>query len=406
MLSQVFYRWERKLASVDRNRMVRPFEWGLDWIPDSGLSAHQDASLVMQDYVAGVMKDSDAWYAVEPARQYGTAPLPRGAEPGERMVTFDSAYTTPHPENNTVYTRYFPAPHLVSHPSSLSPNSRAGHPAWLRCSSLKYSRYARSSRLASRAPRSGTSATNHWDGTLAEPDGRSAPRRAVVVMAQWNADEDGHVGLCRLLNRFGISALRLSLPYHDRRKPPELARADYIVSSNVGRTLQVCRQAVLDAKRAIAWLHQQGYHRIGMLGTSIGSCLAMLTGAHEPLVNAMALNHVSPWFADVIWEGLSTGHVRAGLEDHISLTLLRDLWGPISPQSYVDKIGRRPSLLVYALFDLSFPLHLSRDVVRAYRTRNIPAEVRVLPCGHYTTGIAPFKYLDGYYLASFLRRRL
>ena len=92
MLSQVFYRWERKLASVDRNRMVRPFEWGLDWIPDSGLSAHQDASLVMQDYVAGVMKDSDAWYAVEPARQYGTAPLPRGAEPGERMGTFDSPY--------------------------------------------------------------------------------------------------------------------------------------------------------------------------------------------------------------------------------------------------------------------------------------------------------------------------
>lgn len=352
MLSQVFYRWERKLASVDRNRIVRPFDWGLDWIPDSGLSAHQDASLVMQDYVAGVMKDSDAWYAVEPAGHYGTAPLPRGAKPGERMVTFDSAYSTPHPENNTVYTRYFPA-----------------------------------------SPR-------------AEPDGTPAPRRAVVVMAQWNADEDGHVGLCRLLNRFGISALRLSLPYHDRRKPSDLARADYIVSSNVGRTLQVCRQAVLDAKRAIAWLHQQGYDRIGMLGTSIGSCLAMLTGAHEPLVNAMALNHVSPWFADVIWEGLSTGHVRAGLEGHINLTLLRDLWSPISPQSHLDKIARRPSLLVYALFDLSFPLHLSRDVVRAYRTRDIPTEVRVLPCGHYTTGVAPFKYIDGYYLASFLRRRL
>ena len=32
---------------------------------------------------------------------------------------------------------------------------------------------------------------------------------------QWNSDAEGHVGLCRLLNRFGISALRLSLPYHD-----------------------------------------------------------------------------------------------------------------------------------------------------------------------------------------------
>ena len=48
-----------------------------------------------------------------------------------------------------------------------SHNSRAGHPGWLRCSSLTYSRYARSSRLAIRAPRSGTYATNHGDRTLA-----------------------------------------------------------------------------------------------------------------------------------------------------------------------------------------------------------------------------------------------
>src|SRR5438128_3868131 len=46
-------------------------------------------------------------------------------------------------------------------------NSRAGHPGSLRCSSLRYSRYPRSSRLAIRAPRSGTYATIHGDGTLA-----------------------------------------------------------------------------------------------------------------------------------------------------------------------------------------------------------------------------------------------
>ena len=36
-----------------------------------------------------------------------------------------------------------------------SHKSRAGHPGWRRCSSLTYAQYARSSRLASRAPRSG-----------------------------------------------------------------------------------------------------------------------------------------------------------------------------------------------------------------------------------------------------------
>src|SRR5438093_674681 len=131
-------------------------------------------------------------------------------------------------------------------------------------------------------------------------------RAAVLVLPQWNADPEGHVGLCRLLAWAGMSALRLSLPYHDRRMPPELHRADYIVSANVARTVQVCRQAVLDARRAVHWLAAQGYDRIGILGTSLGSCLALLTTAHEPLVRAEALNHISPHFADVVLRGVST----------------------------------------------------------------------------------------------------
>ena len=117
-------------------------------------------------------------------------------------------------------------------------------------------------------------------------------------------------GLCQVLARFGVTALRLSLPYHDQRRPAELERAEYIVSSNVGRTLHANRQAVLDAKRAIDWLASQGYDRIGVLGTSLGSCLSMLTMAHDPRVRAGAFNHISPYFADVVWRGLSTRHVR------------------------------------------------------------------------------------------------
>src|SRR6185503_15459261 len=93
-------------------------------------------------------------------------------------LTFTSAIDTPHPENNVVRARWFPD---------------------------------------------------------ASPRGQ---RRAVLVLPQWNADAEGHVGLCRLMNRFGLSALRLSLPYHDERMPPELTRAYYIVSANVGRTAQ------------------------------------------------------------------------------------------------------------------------------------------------------------------------
>ena len=212
--------------------------------------------------------------------------------------------------------------------------------------------------------------------------------------------------MSKLLARFGVSALRLSLPYHDARMPPELTRADYIVSSNVARTVQVCRQAVLDARRAVAWLAAQGFERIGILGTSLGSCLAMLTSAHEPLIRAQALNHVSPWFADVVWRGLSTRHVRQGLDGHIDLERLRALWRPISPFEYLDRVRNTQTLLVYARYDLTFPVDLSEMLIAEFRNRHLPHEAFALSCGHYSTGSAPFKYVDGFVLTRFLRRTL
>jgi hypothetical protein len=337
VLQAFFHAWERRLASVSKDRVVRPFEWGLDWIPPDGLPRDE----VVRHWVARVMADTDAFFTPPPTNDYR---LSGRAPDGRRTLSFPSAFTTPHPENNTVYCGYFPA----------------------------------------KGPR----------------------RSAVLVLPQWNSDPGGHVGLCRLLAMNGMAALRLSLPYHDQRMPPELQRADYIVSSNVARTVQVCRQAVLDARRAIAWLAAEGFERVGILGTSLGSCLSLLTTAHEPLITAQALNHISPHFADVVWRGISTRHVRDGLDGHVDLESLRDLWRPISPHWYLERLRDRRTLLVYARYDLTFPVDLSEDLVRDFRDRGIPHEVAVLRCGHYSTGKAPFKFVDGWMLTRFLKRAL
>ena len=233
-----------------------------------------------------------------------------------------------------------------------------------------------------------------------------APRRAVVVLPQWNADAGGHVGLCRLFARFGITAVRLSMPYHDERRPADLARAEFIVSANIGRTIHANRQAVLDAKRVVDWLVREGYERIGIVGTSLGSCLAMLTMAHDPRIRAGAFNHVSPYFADVVWRGLSTAHVRAGLEGHVAIDALRELWMPISPWPFIPRVRDRQVLLIYARYDQTFPVDLSRVFLAEFKRQGVTHDTAVLPCGHYTTGKAPFKFIDGYHLTSFLVKRL
>jgi hypothetical protein len=346
MLQTFFHAWERRLASVTKDRVVRPFDWGLDWISQNGHDPVAPPHEQVNAWVARVMADTDAFFTPPATTDYRVS---AGLGRGEQLLTFPSALNTPHTSNNTVYCRFFPA-----------------RPA--------------------RRPR------RH--------------EAAVLVLPQWNADVNGHAGLCRLLAMSGINALRLSMPYHDQRMPPELTRADYIVSANVARTVQICRQAVLDARRAIAWLAGQGFERIGMLGTSLGSCLTLLTTAHEPLIRAQALNHISPHFADVVWRGISTRHVREGLDGHIELELLRTLWRPISPHWYLERVRDRRTLLVYARYDLTFPRDLSENLVREFQRRNIPHELAVLSCGHYSTGLAPFKYVDGWVLSRFLRRAL
>jgi hypothetical protein len=238
-----------------------------------------------------------------------------------------------------------------------------------------------------------------------------APRdqgRAVLVLPQWNAGAAGHIGVCKLLNRFGLTALRMNMAYHDRRMPRDLQRADYHLSSNVGRTIHACRQSVIDARACIEWLVRAGYQRVAILGTSLGSCIGFLAAAHEPRVRAGVFNHVSMNFGDVVWTGLSTRHVRRGFGDAIQQADLREFWSIISPASYINRFTGRDikSLLIWAPFDTTFLPEFSREVIASFRARSLPFEEFRLPCAHYTTGRFPFNLLDGFVMCRFLYKNL
>lgn len=333
MIARAFHAWERRLASVDTNRIVRPFSWGLDWL---GLDEPDTASIAdrVRAWSRRAVEQSDAFFSLPPAVDGPVLDRDRLAMP--------SAVVTPHPENNVIRARVF------------------------------------------------------------RPDKARDSHRAVVVLPQWNADADGHVGLCRLFARFGLTAVRLTLPYHEERRPADLLRAEFIVSPNIGQTAQVNRQAVLDVRRVVDWLEAEGFERIGIMGTSLGSCLSMLAMAHDPRIRVGAFNHISPYFADVVWRGISTRHVRAGLEGHVTLDELRDYWMPISPWPFIDRVAGRQVLLVYARYDLTFPVDLSRAFLDEFARRRQPHRRAQLWCGHYTTGKAPFKFMDGYHLTRFL----
>src|SRR5260370_39062326 len=209
-----------------------------------------------------------------------------------------------------------------------------------------------------------SSANNLASARLFTPnrERKGKPRAAVVVLPQWNAEAHSHVEACRIFNGLGMTALRLTLPYHEERRPRELERADHLVGSNIGRTIQSMRQAVLATRSAVRWLQRQGFERIGILGTSIGSCIGFLTFAHDAAIDVGVFNHVSGYVADVVWHGISTKHVPEGIENDLAVDELREFLKPINTAPFIPLLLHmkpRPMRFISARYGLPFPVDLS-----------------------------------------------
>src|SRR6516164_8161197 len=224
--AQWMYDWETRLTAVDNNRIVRPLEWGLEWthgwpcrnghVPGY---VSNDPEEFLREYNRRIVAGSDEFYSYTRAtdfrlehRQVEVFSTREVPDPGleEKVkgkyadfLRFTSPVKTPFEENNLANARWFPV----------------------------------------------------------------RGRRAVVLLPHWNSDAIAYTGLCRALNLLGISVLRLSMPYHDIRRPAEIRRADYAVSANIGRTLDAARQGVIDVRCCLDWLEQRGYTRLGIVGT-------------------------------------------------------------------------------------------------------------------------------------------
>jgi dienelactone hydrolase len=361
------HNWETRMTSRDNNRVVRPLEWGAEWaerwplVGDIRPPANQNDTAAMIEYWSTVnqrlVANSDDFYAYDTPTDFrlehrkvelfhtgSEPPTTKLKDEWAPFLRFTSAVESPYPENNVMNARWFP--------------SAKGH------------------------------------------------QRAVIVLPQWNADGVSHNGLCRIFNALGISALRMSMPYHDVRRPAGLTRADYAVSANIGRTIDSVRQGITDIRSCLDWLQQRGYSKLGIVGTSLGSCYAFIAGAHDPRISVNVFNHASTAFGDVVWTGQSTRHIRQALEEHLTHEQVRDMFLAISPIVYFDKFERWPkkSLMIYGRYDLTFLPEFSIQAAGEFLKRGLDTTIKALPCGHYSLGETPYKYMDAWHISRFLAK--
>ena len=231
------YDWETRLTSVDNNRVVRPLDWGVEWARDwpcrNGYApgnVPEDGETLLREYNRRIVATSDEFFSYPNLRIFvwnsgkcrfsarERCPIRSWKKKFAARMRIFCASLRPcirhYPENNLVNARWFPA----------------------------------------------------------------RGKRAVVLLPHWNSDALAYNALCRVFNLLGISVLRLSMPYHDIRTPAEIQRADYAVSANIGRTLDACRQAVIDVRCCLDWLESRATpagnhgHEPGLLLCILGRC--------------------------------------------------------------------------------------------------------------------------------------
>ena len=212
-----------------------------------------------------------------------------------------------------------------------------------------------------------------------------------MLLPYWNASRQACRPFGALLARCGITCVQLSLPYHDERQTIGVGFARELACENLGLTIRSNRQAVLDARACLTWLEREGYRRTGIVGVSIGASIASIVAALDGRVRAAALLLMADDFADAVWTGSATRHVRQSLERRFTRDEVRSAWSIISPASHAARLSARLDrlLIVSGARDTVFLPELTRNYVERLRGLGLHPTWIQYGCGHYTLGL-PF----------------
>ncbi len=180
-----------------------------------------------------------------------------------------------------------------------------------------------------------------------------AGRGTVIMLHGWNAElgyELAFPKLARQLNRAGINAAMIEMPYHGRRKPRQRDAARNFLSDDLAHILRGTQQALADARALLSWLEQQGCWHLGLWGISLGAWFSGLVACHDPRVRFAVLSTPVPRIDRLVAESLFCEPIRRVLQNRpVSLSSLNLV-------SHQPLISPRSILIVESVHDLFAPL--------------------------------------------------
>jgi dienelactone hydrolase len=180
------------------------------------------------------------------------------------------------------------------------------------------------------------------------PSGKGPFPGVVMFDVIGGSDQIVARSLSAQLSARGIACLFIQMPYYGPRRAEGTDKR--MITADINHSIDNVRQAVLDGRRAAAWLAARPEidgKRIGAMGTSLGSFMASLTAEMDPRVDHVAIllgggGLVDAYYDDPrgktlrkVWE--ATGGSKKKLQERLAC---------VDPLTCADKLKERKVLMI------------------------------------------------------------
>jgi pimeloyl-ACP methyl ester carboxylesterase len=184
------------------------------------------------------------------------------------------------------------------------------------------------------------------------------------------------------LRELDVDILHVALPFHGRRQPRgSLFSGEYFWTADLVRSVEGVRQAVCDARAAIAWARRAGYAKVGVSGISLGGAIVMLLACVEPTPDFIVPIVAHLELEDAVENAPILWRMKHDLERWgVSEQKRRELFGRLGWSRYRSMLAADKQLWVQAREDG----YIGADLVRAQWQEWAKPNIRWLEGGHMT----------------------
>lgn len=182
----------------------------------------------------------------------------------------------------------------------------------------------------------------------------------VVLLHHLGATDNSiQIQLATRLNRQGIAAVMIPLPYHFSRRPRGKSSDELTLGADLDTIRGWMIQACQDVRRTIDWISSQPFFdakKIGISGVSLGAIVSSLVAGVDDRISAMSFLVGGVDFTEMVYSSSKAVHIRDLIKSQgLTRSEVTAKFLDIEPLSYLPTSARRPALVVRAKEDRVVP---------------------------------------------------